>query len=257
MISQPNGKGIVGIAHEATAVVQSPVITGVVNTAGAIANAASLLKAGDVILIELQAPSPKGKYVAMQYWPDIFSAIRAATDKGITVVEAAGNGDENFDLAIFRNSGLQKDSGAIVVGAGVPPANHVDFEGFGPSLPSYTSLGVPRSRIWFSNYGKIVNLQGWGFHVATLGEGDAQGGNTENAWYTLHFSGTSSAAPIVAGAVACLQGHAKAKHGAPLKPDKVRQVLMKTGTPQEKGPSVPLTQRIGPMPDLLLAMKQV
>lgn len=52
---------------------------------------------------------------------------------------------------IFNGTGLQKDSGAIVVGAGVPPTNHVDFDGFGPSLPAYTSLGVPRSRIWFSN----------------------------------------------------------------------------------------------------------
>jgi subtilisin family serine protease len=257
MVSQPNNKGTVGISHEAKAVVQSAVIGGVFNTAGAIANAASVLKAGDVILIELQATGPNGKYVAMQFWGAIFLAIQAATAKGITVVEAAGNGDENFELAIFRGTGLQKDSGAIVVGAGVPPTNHVDFDGFGPSLPSYTSLGVPRSRIWFSNHGKIVNVQGWGWHVATLGYGDAQGGSSENAWYTLRFSGTSSASPIVTGAVACLQGRAKAKNGAPLTPSKVRQILMSTGTPQQQGPGVPLTQNIGPLPNLPLAMKQV
>nr|MBA2737044.1 hypothetical protein [Pyrinomonadaceae bacterium] len=115
MVSIPNNKGAVGISHEAIAVVHSTIIDGVFNTAGAIANATAVLKAGDVILIELQATGPNGKYVAMQYWGDIFSAIKAATDKGITVVEAAGNGDENFDLAIFNNTGLQKDSGAIVV----------------------------------------------------------------------------------------------------------------------------------------------
>ena len=86
------------------------------------------LKAGDVILIELQATGPNGKYVAMQFWPDIFTAIAAATAKGITVVEAAGNGNENFDLAIFNGTGLQKDSGAIVVGAGIPPTNHFDID---------------------------------------------------------------------------------------------------------------------------------
>ena len=103
----------------------------------------------------------------MQFWNATFSAIMAATDKGITVVEAAGNGNENFGLAVFNGTGLQKDSGAIVVGAGVPPANHVDFDGFSP-LASYESLGVPRSRIWFSNYGKIVNGVGLARHVARL-----------------------------------------------------------------------------------------
>ncbi len=257
MVSVPNDKGTVGISHKAKAVVQSAFINGVFNLAGALTNATSKLKPGDVILIELQATGPNGKYVAMQYWDDIFSAIRVATDRGITVVEAAGNGNENFDLAVFNNTGLQKDSGAIVVGAGVPPTNHVDFAGFGAPLPSYASLGVPRSRIFFSNYGKIVNVQAWGWHVTTLGYGDAQGDASENRWYTLRFSGTSSASPIVTGAVACLQGRAKAKNGSPLTPKKVRDILMKTGTPQQAGPGVPLTQQIGPQPNLPLAFKEV
>ena len=257
MISVSNAKGTVGISHEAKAVVHSAVINNVFNAAAAITKAASVLNAGDVILIELQATGPNGKYVAMQFWDDIFSAIKGAVAMGITVVEAAGNGDENFQLPIFNNTGLQKDSGAIVVGAGVPPANHVDFDGFGAALPTYASLGVPRSRIWFSNYGKIVNVQGWGWHVMTLGYGDAQGGASENVWYTLRFSGTSSASPIVTGAVACLQGRAKAKNGTPLTPAKVRDILMATGTPQRPGPGVPLTQHIGPLPNLSKAMKKV
>ncbi|MEA3208182.1 MAG: hypothetical protein QOE70_1239 [Chthoniobacter sp.] len=257
MVSQPNDKGTVGISHQATAVVHSAFMNGVFNLAGALTNATANLKAGDVILIELQATGPNNKYVAMQYWDDNFTAIVAATAKGITVVEAAGNGDENFNLPIFQNTGLQKDSGAIIVGAGVPPTNHVDFAGFGAGLPGYSSLGVPRSRIFFSNYGKIVNVQGWGWHVTTLGYGDAQGDASENRWSTLRFSGTSSASPIVTGAVACLQGRSKSKNGAPLTPAKVREILMKTGTPQEAGPGVPVTQRIGPLPNLPLAMTLV
>ncbi len=257
MVSQPTDTGTVGISHMAKAVVQSAFINGVFNLAGALTNATDNLKAGDVILIELQAPGPNNKYVAMQYWDDIFSAIRVATDKGIVVVEAAANGDENFDLAVFQNTGLQKDSGAIIVGAGVPPTNHLDFAGWGASLPGYASLGVPRSRIFFSNYGKIVNVQGWGWHVTTLGYGDAQGDASENRWYTLRFSGTSSASPIITGSAACLQGRAKAENGKPLPPAKIRDILIKTGTPQQAGPGVPLTQRIGPLPNLPLAMKAV
>jgi subtilisin family serine protease len=257
MISLPDGKGCVGISHEAKAVVHSAVIGGVFNLAQALTNATAQLNAGDVILIELQSTGPNNKYVAMQYWSDVFSAIVAATAKGITVVEAAGNGDENFDLPIFNNTGLQKDSGAIVVGAGIPPANAFDFDGGGGFGAAYQQIGVPRSRIWFSNYGKIVNLQAWGFHVTTLAYGDLQGHSSENKWYTLRFSGTSSASPIVTGAVACLQGRAKAKNGAPMTPAKVRRILMQSGTPQVAGPGVPVSQRIGRQPDLVKAMKLV
>ena len=254
MVSKPGISGTVGIVPEARAATHSAVINGVFNTAGAIMGAAAKLKAGDVILIELQATGPNGKYVAMQYWDDVFSAIQAATQKGITVVEAAGNGDENFDLPVFNGTGLQKDSGAIVVGAGVPPTNFFDYFGF-PGFSGYSKIGVPRSRIWFSNYGKIVNVQGWGWHVTTLGYGDAQGGADENKWYTHRFSGTSSASPIVTGAAACLQGAATAILGAPLPPNKVWDLLVKTGTPQQPGPGVPLSQHIGPLPDLTKAAK--
>ena len=257
MVSAPSSKGCVGISHQARPMVHSAVINGVFNLAQALVNAASQLRAGDVILIELQAPGPTGKYVAMQYWGDIFSAIVAATQKGITVVEAAGNGNENFNLAVYQNTGLQKDSGAIVVGAGVPPANAFDFDGDGGFGAAYQGFGVPRSRAWFSNYGRIVNVQGWGFHVATLGYGDLQGDASENKWYTIRFSGTSSASPIVTGAAACIQGRAKAKNGAALAPAKVRGILMATGTPQEAGPGVPLSQHIGPLPNLAEAMTKV
>ncbi|HEY8504281.1 MAG TPA: S8 family serine peptidase, partial [Gemmataceae bacterium] len=258
MVSQPASVGCAGICHQARAAVQPAVIDGVFNTAGAILNAANKLAPGDVILIELHAPGgPDGKFVAMQHWPDVFAAIKTAVARGVVVVEAAGNGDENFDRPEYIGDGLQKDAGAIVVGAGVPPTNYFDAYAF-PGFAPYSRIGLPRSRIWFSNYGKIVNVQGWGWHVATLGYGDAQGGADEKTWYTLRFSGTSSASPIVTGAAACLQSYAKAKRGAVLTPDEVRDILVRTGTPQaDDAPRAPLGQKIGPLPDLTRALAAV
>jgi subtilisin family serine protease len=180
MVSRPNGHGVVGISHQSKAAVHSAMVNGVFSAETAIANATKKLRAGDVILIELHAPSPlTKKYIAMQYWDAVFSAIRAATAKGITVVEAAGNGNENFDQRIYRNTGLQKDSGAIIVGAGVPPTNYFGYNGRDWGYDRYQTLGKPRSRIFFSNYGKIVDVQAWGWHVTTTGYGDAQGGDQE------------------------------------------------------------------------------
>jgi hypothetical protein len=247
--------GVSGIAPRAKPKVHSAVIDGLWNTAQAIVNASNRMAAGDVILIELQGTHPvSDKYVAMQYWDDTYSAIKTATAKGITVVEAAGNGNQNFQAAVYAGSNLRKDAGAIVVGAGVPPTNYYDYTQ-GPGI-RYTKMGVPRSRAWFSNYGKIVNVQGWGDHVTTLGYGDAQGGS-QNRWYTHRFSGTSSASPIVTGSVACLQGIARHGGSAPLAPATVRKILVDTGTPQESDPERPKTQHIGPLPNLEKAISKI
>jgi subtilisin family serine protease len=255
IVARPNGFGACGIAPKAKPKVHSAVIDGLWNTARAITNAAGKMGAGDVILIELQGDHPEtGEFVAMQYWDDVYSAIRAATEKGITVVEAAGNGDQDFQASVYAGSNLRKDAGAIVVGAGVPPSNYYDHTvGAGER---YTMMGVPRSRAWFSNHGKIVNVQGWGEHVTTLGYGDAQGGS-QNKWYTHRFSGTSSASPIVTGAVACLQGIARHGGSAPFTPAEVRRLLIATGTPQADDPERPRTEHIGPLPNLEAAIAAI
>ncbi len=262
MVSVRGNVGCVGISHEAKAVVHSMMIDSLPNPAGAIVAAANVLRPGDVLLIELQAPGgPDGKDVAMQFWDPIFAAIRFAVTRGIVVVEAAGNGDENFDRKEYAGTGLQTDSGAIVVGAGIPPTNYFDAygsDGMFPPAPAYSRIGPARSRIWFSNYGRIVDVQGWGWHVTTLAYGDAQGGRDENRWYTHRFRGTSSASPIVAGAVACLQGFAKLHIGRPLTPLEIRDILKATGTPQaDDAPRAPLAQCIGPLPDLAAALSEV
>ena len=259
MVSVANPLGTVGISHRARAYVQSAIINNTFNTAGAIDNAASRLRPGDALLIELHSElhPGTGDFVAMQYFSEVFTAIRAAVNKGVVVVEAAGNGNQNFDAAKYNGTGLQKDCGAIVVGAGVPPSNRIDFNGFGSAFPRYSTLGVPRSRIFFSNYGRIVNVQGWGWHVTTTGYGDAQGGSIHRQ-YTFRFSGTSSASPIVTGSVCCLQGAARRKLGRVLTPHEVRRILIRTGTRQQDSPGVPASKNhIGPQPDLVRAVAEL
>jgi hypothetical protein len=97
----------------------------------------------------------------------------------------------------------------------------------------------------------LVDAQGWGREVTTCGYGDLQGPvGQENLWYTDRFSGTSSASPIVVGAVACYQGYRKAKGQAVLSPIAMRNRLRSTGSPQTDAPGRPATQRIGNRPNL-------
>jgi hypothetical protein len=252
-----NGIGVQGIAPDAVISASSfqdqP-------TATAIVNAANRLGPGDIILLEIHRPGPRTPsppqgqlgFIAIEWWPDDFAAIRYAVNKGILVVEAAGNGFQNLDEAVYsqRPAGFpatwrnpfdpgNPSSGAVVVGAGAPPPN-----------THGANWGPDRSRLDFSNYGARVDAQGWGREVTSTGYGDLQGGTNRDLWYTDRFSGTSSASPIVVGALACLQGALRAAGRIPLSPARAIEVLRAQGSPQQDAPGRPATQRIGNRPDL-------
>lgn len=251
-----NAFGITGICPDAKAMAISIFGAGS-GSSQAIVNAANKLSPGDIILIELHRPGPRFNFtapqgqrgfIAIEWWPDDLAAIRFAVSKGVIVVEAAGNGFENLDDPLYDTPGpgfpatwrnpfrrSPVDSGAIVVGAGAPPSG---------------SFGPDRSRLDFSNFGSMVDAQGWGREVVTCGYGDLQGGSNENFWYTAQFSGTSSASPIVVGALGCLQGFHRATGSPPRTPAQARALLRATGSPQQDAPGRPRTQRIGNRPNL-------
>jgi hypothetical protein len=263
-----NGVGIAGIAPDANA--RGSSIFPSVGSAAAIRAAADHLNAGDIILIELHRPGPRFNfaqrldqmgYIAIEWWPDDYDAIRYAIARGVIVVEAAGNGAENLSDALYdqpaagfpatwRNpfNPANASSDAVVVGAGAPPPGTHGRD-----------HGPDRSRLDFSNYGARLDTQGWGREVTTTGgrganPGDLQGGTDETLWYTDTFSGTSSASPIVVGALASIQGIVGARGLARLTPQQAIGVLRTTGSPQTDAPGRPATQRIGNRPDIQAAI---
>lgn len=257
-----NAFGITGIAPEAIFSVVSHQGLG---SAGAIDLGASALVAGDIMLLEMHRPGPRfgfspradqQGYIAVEWWPDDFIAIRRAVLRGIIVVEAAGNGGQDLSDSFYDQPDASfpdswknpfrgaADSGAILVGAGAPPSGQ-----FGPD----------RSRLDFSNYGSRIDCQGWGRGVVSSGYGDLYGGSDDafrTVAYTAEFSGTSSASPIVTGAIACLQGVVRAQ-GRSLDPTKVRNLLRETGSPQTAGFVGAVSQRIGNRPDLAALIASV
>jgi subtilisin family serine protease len=225
---------------------------GTIETSAAIRQAALTVGPGDIILLELQREGPPfvtgTKQIAVEWWPDDFDAILYATTLGRIVVEAAGNGFVNLDDSLYDApastfpSGwtnpfkrANRDSGAIIVGAGAPPSG-----GFGPD----------RSRLDFSNFGQSLDAQGWGRRVFTTGYGCLQGGIDEKRWYMDQFGGTSAASAMVAGVLACVQGHRRAASQPLLTPSEARSLLRTTGSPQTDAPTRPKTQHIGKRPDL-------
>jgi hypothetical protein len=101
-----------------------------------------------------------------------------------------------------------------------------------------------------------VNVQGWGHNVTTTGYGGLYFAEGMNLLYTNGFNGTSSASPIVASAVASIEGIVEAETGLPAHPALVRALLERTGSPQQSG-AFPVAQyHIGPRPDLRAATQR-
>lgn len=275
-----NTLGITGIAPDAR-------ISGISlnghSTSEAIRMAADRLRPGDILLIEAHREGPRSTgqmqfgYIAIEWWPDDFDAIRYAVARGVIVVEAAGNGGQDLDDAAYdvpsggfppgwRNpfNDTNPSSGAILVGAGNPPSGTHGRN----SHPAFGEPYADRARCYFSNYGRRLDVQGWGWEVTTTGYGDLQGGTDPNQWYTDQFSGTSSASPMVVGAIACLQGSLIAAGKPPLSPSAMQALLRASGSGQGDGlgftfsnpvagsgypqihPMRPWAERIGSRPDL-------
>lgn len=243
--SRDNRMGMIGITPNLDQILTGSVVE--LDTAGAIDETASKLRPGDVLLIELHGPGPRSYpgggqkgYVPVEWWASGFDVIKFHVARGIVIVEAAGNGAEDLDDPIYKGHfDRNRDySGAIMIGAGAP-------SGTG---------WVDRSRLDFSNYGSRVDLQGYGRMVATLDYGDLQGCGSTSRKYTHQFAGTSSASPVVAGAILSLQGIYRARTGTVLSGESIRDMLVKTGSPQTDGPHGPASQHIGPRPDLAKAI---
>ena len=247
LVAAPDGIGVTGIAHRAKVGLVNPLTQGTTpRLAEAITFASRRLEAGDVMLIELQLIAGPhfntqngAGLVPVEYEPDVFQAIKDATSRGIVVVEASANGFENLDDPVYQGAfdRNRRDSGAIIVGAGMPPAG---IYGAGPD----------RVRTEESNYGSRVDVQGWGRFITTCGYGDLRREQGVNNWYTINFGFTSGAAAMVAGAAALIQSIVKARGQAPIPPTQLRRLLTQTGTPQAGDTSQP----IGPRPNLRAAL---
>jgi serine protease len=246
MVADHNGWGVSGVCYDASLKTCGTYYgqpNPSWNVPGAMAVAIASLQPGDVILLEQQWDyTGYEDYVPIEWWTDfypnpqsfnaVYAAIENAVANGINVVETGGNGEGDSGTITWLG-----DSGAIVVGAG-------------GAYPGGTWVEGDLQKLSFSTYGPRFDLQGWGENVVTTGYGDLYSAEGANYYYTSHFSGTSSAGPIVAGAVASCVSYWKTNISptAPA-PALLRSLLKSTGTPQV----VPPAGNIGPRPDLMAA----
>lgn len=241
LVAGDNGYGMTGTVPDAEVIV----FTERVGRVRAVVQAIAALSPGDIIILEMQRGGPQTpgsssntdipgeeSFVPADYDRPLWDIVKIATDVGIHVVATAGNGNVDLDNSLYDDYRARGDNGSIMVGAGSSSAQH--------------------SKLHNSTYGSPVHLQGWGEKVWTLGTGSlAKFGDDVNQHYTRTFNGTSSAAPIVASAVALVQDYAETFLGRDISPREMRTLLIETGITQGAGGLV------GPLPNIRAAIERL
>jgi len=226
MFGQNNGFGITGMVPNAQAGYTKYSVAGMVDLR-------HVLRAGDVLQIGVHYKWGNGCgpnvtcYLPVEHVDAVFDAISyLVQEKGVHVILAAANGNANLDDPWFkgRYDRRVRDSGSIYVGAANPASG---------------------ARAGFSEYGSRVDVFSWGGQVATTTWADGK-----HDLYTMNYSGTSSANPIIAGGVAWLQSLARERGLGNIPPQTMRQILVDSGNPL---PVVDPVRNIGVQPDLVRA----
>ncbi|WP_454668352.1 PKD domain-containing protein [Achromobacter kerstersii] len=226
MFGQSNGFGVTGIVPNAQAGYTKYSVAGMIDLR-------HVLRAGDVLQIGVHYGWGNGCgpnitcYLPVENVDAVFDAISyLVKEKGVHVILAAANGNANLDDPWFkgRYDRRVRDSGSIYVGAANPGTG---------------------ARAGFSEYGSRVDVFSWGGQVTTTTWADGK-----HDLYTLKYSGTSSANPIIAGSVAWLQSLARERGLGNIPPKTMRQILVDSGNPL---PVVDPVRNIGVQPDLVRA----
>jgi len=238
VVGVDNFIGIVGIAPSARARVVSQWRTASnYQTADAIRSAMSAMRAGDVLLLEAQTTyPPRTEYLPVEVEQAVYDAIRAATDAGIVVVEAGGNGGVNGGVDLDK---FQDMNGRYILNRLSP-----DFRDSGAIMVGAAASTSPHGRLSFSNFGSRIDCYAWGENVQSTGDGWT--GNAINT-YTPTFGGTSGASPIVTGAAVLLQAWAVGRRYS-YAPHVLRALLSDPAL--NTASANPPVDRIGVMPNL-------
>ena len=191
----------------------------------------------------------------MSYWPDDLTAIQYAVGRGVIVVEAAGNGAQHLDDAVYGGPGpgfrphRPNPFAARRARLGLDPRRR------GRRRPAAGAAPTARGCA-FSNWGSALDAQGWGRDVATTGGARRRAPTTprpgadEDAWYTDRLRAAPRAPRRWSRARsracrACCAPRAARRST----PAQARTALRETGSPSRPAADGSL-QRIGNRPDI-------
>ncbi|MFJ4064632.1 S8 family serine peptidase [Pseudomonas sp. NPDC089996] len=223
MVAARNGLGVTGISHDCQLYLYD-------NRAYTKSGQSSTLKRllrsvapGDIVGINRQTASINALHTMLPslHDKDWWDVCRKLTQRGAVVVNAAANGSSQSDTGLgtqasygvdlsqwklFNDHG---DAGVIVVGA------------------CHSWDGKPHQ--YSNHHYRHAMLNAWGDSVVTLGYGPLQDKKGNDRDYTDNYAGTSSATPMVAGALCLIQSYALQQHHLYLDSEQMHLLVMASG----------------------------
>ncbi|MFF4605046.1 S8 family serine peptidase [Streptomyces sp. NPDC001339] len=246
VMATDNRKGMLGLApnvRTSVAPVETPTGMDQVAVALAVIGTVPGIEPGSIVLLELQdvqnRPLETDLFIQL--------AIQELTRKGITVVEAAGNGfGDGVNLDTFVAPGHLFDSGRIFDRNDTTGA----FFDSGAVMVAAATSTHPHSRMRFpdnqsSNHGNRVDCYAWGQNILTT---SSLLDPATNQPYRTNFGGTSGASAIIAGVAVVLQNIRRSVVGDFLTPAQLRALLSDRSLNTHSAAADDF--RIGVMPDL-------
>ncbi|MFJ4348982.1 S8 family serine peptidase [Pseudomonas sp. NPDC089401] len=222
MLATRNGLGVTGISHDCELYLYDNRATQVGHPT-TLKQLLSNVAPGDIVGINRQTANPGVLHTVLpslhdRAWWDVCQAL---TQRGAVVLNAAANGSSTtdtqagttanygVDLSQWRFFDDHGDAGTILVGA------------------CHSWDGKPHH---YSNHGyRYRMLNAWGDSVVTLGYGDLQDKDGTDRDYTDRYAGTSSATPMVTGALCLIQSYALQQHHIYLDSDQMHLLVMASG----------------------------
>ncbi|MDD2065716.1 S8 family serine peptidase [Pseudomonas sp. 25571] len=247
LLAHDNGLGMTGICHAAELFLYDNRAYDARGYSQTLKKLLAYARAGDIVGVNRQTANVNvlGTFLPSLHDRTWWDVTRSLTERGVVVLNAACNGtsvsDHNarttqgygVDLEQWRYFDDHGEADAILVGA------------------CHSWDGKPHQ---YSNYNyRYRMLNGWGDSVATLGYEALQDKNGHDRDYTSTYGGTSSATPMVTGALALIQSYAIEQHHLYLNADQMHLLVMQSGY---KDATLPDASRLpmGARPNVLGAL---
>lgn len=223
LMAHDNGFGMTGVCHASELYMYDNRALDARGGSQTLKDLLRNVRPGDIVAVNRQTANINAMTTFLpslhdQLW---WESTRALTQRGAVVVNAACNGSYTsdsskgtvhgygVDLAQWRYFVDHGDADAILIGA------------------CHSWDGKPHQ---YSNYNyRYRMLNAWGDSVATLGYGALQDKSDNDRDYTNNYAGTSSATPLVTGALALIQSYAIEHHHIYLNANQMHLLVMESG----------------------------
>ncbi|WEL53286.1 S8 family serine peptidase [Pseudomonas kermanshahensis] len=230
ILAARNGFGATGVSHDSELYLYHNRSKDIHGNLQVLKDLLRNVEPGDIVAINRQTANPE---VLSTLLPSVHDkawwvVMQQLTQRGAVVVNAAANGSSKtlVQYGTQANQGVylgswpsfndHGDAGVILIGA----------------CQSYNGKAHP-----YSNYGyRYRMLNAWGDSVVTLSRGDLQDLPGENRDYSESYAGTSSATPMVTGALSLIQSYAMEHHHVYLNADQMHLLAMASGYEEDSLP---------------------